>query len=658
MGGKWLIQPELWNIFAQKMCPAEAAPPAARNGGSMLRIVINLGALAGLSAFWAVRFRSSLTETLPAALCSIGIVLYGLAFFQKLHWITAILALCLLLLALLFLREARRRGLRAALRLACGPLRETQFWVIAAAVTAVILLVGYRQVLEWDAYSFWASDIKSLFYRNGFAERQSNVASAYGDYPPNLQLMIWWFLHMCGRFDEGLLFGGYFLYSGLLLFSLTGRLHLKGTVRQVIAGAAAAALLFALPSVVDTSWYRALYVDPVMAILWGCLLCTIALEHRCTEGFWYFKCLVLLAAMTLTKSIGFLWGLYAVVFYLVWHGFGKKQLVRAGGMAAAVAAGCIPWNLYCRLLERTTYLTDSIGPSVGNRVQEILQGTFFSSGNNLAYIKSYIKAFLFESVHRARTWAVDLTPALVMLLVFGVFLMFYRVRWLSRGQFLRLAGFALGVYGLTYCILLCSHLTIFYNESQYLQTANMLTQMTRYGAPMNLGFLLLGAAVCMERLELPPQKGAYARAVLPGLAALTVLLCAGYSTMADCLIAGHDPLNPQRLEKRALFLDSYGDFLEEIAQVPLDGEGQRVLLLYSSAEYNPIVTFFASPVSVQTARYYEGMAPETLWSIVDRAGASWVYVQDGTEAELALLDSILDGCRVQTLYPLSRWRSG
>lgn len=624
-----------------------------------MQLIINLGALIGISMFLAVRFGDSLTQTLPVTLCSIGMVLYILAFFRKLHWITAILAVCLLGLGLLFAVRAGRDGFRQAVKSACRPLREPQFWINAAVLAVVILLVNYRRVLEWDAYNFWGADIKSLFYRNGFAERYSNVASGFGDYPPNTQLMIWWFLHMFGRCDEGLMFGGYFFYSGLLLFSVAGRLRLKRVPHRVIAGLCAAPLLFALPSVADTSWYRALYVDPVMAILWGCLLCGIVLDHACTKGFQYYKCLILLMAVTLTKSVGFLWAVYAVVLFLLWNGAGKKHLRYACGMAAAVAAGYVPWNVYCRLLGRATYLTGNLAPTVGSQARAVLNGTFFSNGYNMAYIKAYIKAFLFESVHRADTVAVDLTPVLVMLLVLLLFFTFRLVRWLPRERFPRLMGFIIGVYGLTYFILLCSHLTIFYTETQYLESANMLTQMTRYGAPMNLGFLILGVSVCMERVEFPERLSGVRRAkvALPGLAALMILLCAGYSTMADCLIEGHDPLNPKRLEQRALFAETYADFLEEASQVPVVGEKQRILLLYSAADYNPIVSFLASPVSVQSAYYGEDITEEALWAMVDRWEASWIYIQDGTQAQLERLDRILSGCRPNTLYAVSQWRS-
>lgn len=621
-----------------------------------MQTVINLGALMGISIFLAVRFHDSLVQTLPVTLCSIGAVLYVLAFFQKLHWITGILAVCLLLLAAVFVRQARRAGLAQALKTACGPLREPQFWINTAALVLVVLLVHYRRVLEWDAYSFWGPDIKSLFYRNGFAGRLSNVSSQFGDYPPNVQLMIWWFLHTFGTFDEGLLFGGSYFYGYALLFSLTDRIRLKHPAQKAAAGLAATAVIFLLPSVADTSWYRTLCVDPLMAILWGCLLCAIVLEHSCSDGFQYYKCLILLSAVTLTKSIGFLWAVFGIVCYLVWNGAGKLQLRRAGGMAAVTAASYLSWSIFCRVMERTTYLTDSLAPSVGSRFQELMQGTFLTSGNNLAFIKSFVKAFLFEPAHRADTWAVDLTPAMVMGVVFLAVLLFYRAGWLPKKQLFRLIVFMLGVYGVIYFVLLCGHLTIFSGELQYLESANMVTTMTRYGSPMNLGFLMLSVGVCLEHLELPmvSRKGWVA---FPLLEALLVVFCAGYPAMADCMIEGHDPLNPQRMERRELFREMYSDFLEQSLQIPLTGERQRVLILYSADECNPAVTFLASPVSVVPLWYGDGgMTEEVFWAAVDRTGASWVYIQDGTADELAQLDGILSGCQPHTLTPLSKWR--
>lgn len=617
-----------------------------------MRIAVSAAAFLGISLFLAIRYRDSLVQTMPATLISIGLVLYGLAFFRRLHWITPILACCLAALCLLLGREMKRRGVRDALRIVCMPLREPQFWINTAVLAAIFVLVGYRQVLEWDAYNFWGADIKSLFYRNGFAERGSNVAASFGDYPPYTQLLIWWVLHIFGRCDEGLMFGGYFLYSAMVLFGTTDRLHLKRFSHKLAAGIGSTALLFALPSVVDTSWYRALYVDPVMGILWGALLCAFALEHTCSEGFHFYKCAVLLMALTLTKTIGFLWAGYAVVFYLVWNGVSKKSLGRGGILAAAAAVVYASWRIYCGLLQRTTYLTGGIVPGVKDRLGEILNGTFFSSGNNLAYIKSYVKAFLFAPAHRASTGAVDLTPVLVVLLILALFSAFRLARWIERRRFVRLLGFGFCIYALTYSVLLSGHLTIFYNETQYLAPENMLTQMTRYGAPMNIGFLVLALAICMDRFRLPEGKRSAGRAaaVIPGLAALAVFLCAGYPTMADCLIRGHDPLNPQRIEKRAVFAESYDEFLTALSQVPVAGENRRVLLLLSSADFNPIVTFLASPISIQTAYYSESVTVESLREMAGRVGASWIYVQDGSPEQIERLEQLIPDFRIHTLY--------
>ena len=41
----------------------------------------------------------------------------------------------------------------------------------------------------WDDYNFWATDVKSIFYRNGFADKYANAAPEFGDYPPGTQMM-------------------------------------------------------------------------------------------------------------------------------------------------------------------------------------------------------------------------------------------------------------------------------------------------------------------------------------------------------------------------------------------------------------------------------------------------------------------------------------
>lgn len=66
----------------------------------------------------------------------------------------------------------------------------------ALLMTAVVTIcVGSKLVSWWDDYNFWATDVKSIYYLDGFAGKYTNVAPEFGDYPPATQMIKWWFLH-------------------------------------------------------------------------------------------------------------------------------------------------------------------------------------------------------------------------------------------------------------------------------------------------------------------------------------------------------------------------------------------------------------------------------------------------------------------------------
>lgn len=613
-----------------------------------MTFILNLLGLGAVSAALSVRFRESLVRTVPVTLCGVGLVLYVLAFFDAMGAITALMGLAALAVAVSWLLRARREG-RAALKAAAGPFMDLQVWINAAAVVAVLLLVNYRLVTEWDALNFWGPDIKSLFYREGFAGPMSNVAPGFGDYPPMTQLIIWWFLNLFGRFDEGLLFGGYFFYTLALLLSVTGALRRSGgPLRRLAVGAACVLLLIALPSVADSSWYRSLYVDPVMGMLFGCLVVEIA-DRGAWSGWRTAKCAVYLACLVLTKSVGILWAVYALVLFALWRGV-RGKLRTAAAMALPAALTFSSWALFCLVMKRSTYLTANIAPSVTDRARELLNGSFFRNERAMGFIRAFVKALLLEPVHRERTLAVDLTPAAVFLAVMGLVLLIYGSGRLDRQGFRKLLVFVPCMYGLTFLILLVSHLTIFYSESQYLESSNMLTQMTRYGGPMSIGMLMWAFAACAggPETEKAPQWGAW----VSGVMAAFVLLCAGYPILGDCFIEGHDDLDPQRYEIRDNLKTAYAALCQELEKVPLKGANRRVLVLVHTAETSPFVTFFASPVSVDFISYDETVDAAAIYDAAERRGAAWIFVQDGEGPALEALEAALPGCRVGELYPL------
>jgi len=597
--------------------------------------ILHLAALFALALFLSLRWDAGLLRTLPAALCLTGLALYVLAFFGRLSWVDALAALLLAALAAAFL--VRRR--------ACAPrllaaLRDGRLWLCLAVLAALLLLVRGRLVLEWDAYNFWGADVRSLYYRDGFAAAYSNAAPAFGDYPPFLQLILWWFLHLAGRCDEGMMFVGYHALGALLLFTAADRPPAGDRLARLSGALACAVLPILLPSVFDSSWYRSLYVDPLMGFLFGALLIAAAREDvRALELSVY------AAALALSKNVGSLWAFAGAVFCLLWHGRQRAPRRAALAMFAAAAAGMVSWRAFCRVMHRSGYLSAAFVPLLRARLAEVRAGAFLASGSNRALLRSFLRAFFSESVHRGRPALLSLTPCAALALLLALLVLLLVLGALPRKKAGRLIGFFLITAALTYGFLLLSHLTVFASEAQYLESANMLTQMTRYTAPLTLGCAMLLFSAAFRA----PADAAAPRRILPAaVTAAAILLFAGYATMADAFVPGFDPLTPQRVARREEFRSAYAALLAQTADLPLDGEHRRVLVLTDASAFNPIVSFLASPASLWQ-EYCPAPSRETLAALLARSGAGWVFVQDGSPEALDAYRALIPDFAVQTV---------
>ena len=186
--------------------------------------VVLLAAFLIIACLLALRFEKQLTAVLPLATCILILILYVLAFFRRLSWIdyfsTAIVVGAVL--RVLFLSGEKKKKLFAQLReLFFAPS------AIAAMVllTGAVLLTGNKIATWWDDLNFWATDVKALYALDGFAAKYTNAASEFGDYPPGIQLLKWWFVHLKpDGFSEGLMFAGYYFGVFVFLTPLLNRL--------------------------------------------------------------------------------------------------------------------------------------------------------------------------------------------------------------------------------------------------------------------------------------------------------------------------------------------------------------------------------------------------------------------------------------------------
>lgn len=162
---------------------------------------------------------------------------------------------------------------------------------IAAMVllTGAVLLTGNKIATWWDDLNFWATDVKALYALDGFAAKYTNAASEFGDYPPGIQLLKWWFVHLKpDGFSEGLMFAGYYFGVFVFLTPLLSRLDEalqtdRRTVKQLFWTVVLVVCLAAFPSMTETFYLGGMCADLVMAVIYGVILMS-CLEDRAVPG--------------------------------------------------------------------------------------------------------------------------------------------------------------------------------------------------------------------------------------------------------------------------------------------------------------------------------------------------------------------------------------
>lgn len=603
----------------------------------------------------AWRYEESLLGVLPTLLCALGLVLYVLAFFGRLSFIDWILTAAGLCSLVFLVRKTAREGRSALVAALRRLLLDPHLWCCVVILAVMCWCVRGDLILEWDGYNFWGPDIKSLYFRDGFAAKYSNPASLFGDYTPMAQLILWWFPHLAGAYGESCLFMGYYIFGALLLFGVADRFRTARRGWNVVLAALSCLCAVVLPGVVCTAWYRAIYVDPLMAMLFGLILSLTVCRSEAHPGFWKARLLVLALCLTLVKSIGILWAALALGFWWLWwrkeRGAWRFALLWGGGIALCR----VSWSVFCRVMERSTALVDSFYDRIGPRLQELADGVFLTSGNNRGYLVSYAKAFFVTPMHRESTIAIDLIPAVLVVLLFLAALLLWKLGFVPKKKLGRLLGFMAATLVIIYLVLLIGQLTMFYTETKYLEPVHAVTLMTRYCAPAHMGLLILlctfvsGQATGAEG-QLPETR----RTVALAAAGALILSCGAWREMYRRF--RYDELDGQRLELRSSFCTQYEDFLSAVKAVPIDEPRARVLLCIYQSKMNPIVMNEASPVSFLhlTLSGDPQKDLEELAAQLEQTHAGYLYVDSCEEGFAEALSALAGGeIRTGVLYPVT-----
>jgi len=578
----------------------------------------------------AYKEKETLTDVIPIVTCLLTLGLYGLAFLGELSWSDyGALAVCIAIVVWI-VRLRQKRQINDLCTYVKEELHKPGVLVGLFVLLLVPILTAGKVITWWDDYNFWATDAKALYYLDGFAEKYQNVAPEFGDYPPGTQMMKWWFMHMSPhRLQEGLIFSGYYFMNLCFLLPLLRFLKKRNLFVMILT----AVVLWLFPTCTEVFGTEGCCADLTMALIYGAFLVAVVDKNGHSSLFYYGRQILYLMVMVLCKNTGFIWVAFGLLFaygYAFYRNRYEEKNIQKQGIDkqkifAAVLVTLLPilteisWLAFCLLNRRVAKLTGAAVQMAtgGMNVPEVKQ----------EMIDAFITAFISYPLHRWKTFAFDLSPLALYLLLLIFVVILFRNKLLEKWQFGFVSVF-LTVSGVVfYSINLISHLTIFAVETQYLEPFGMVSSIERYGSPFTIGGLYLLAYFAMH------AQGQY-RGINKGLMVCLgfVLLTANYECAYQGLVGYRDG-KAGALTERADIVDEQAEqFLDEVG-AGRKNTGKRVLYLRDASDVswvrNTYIGFEAAPVSVMYGNIDASFAEVAdVIRAIDNAHAGYVYADE------------------------------
>lgn len=574
--------------------------------------IVNITAFLICLFYLSYVWEEKLVEVLPVLTCILVFVLYGLAMIRHLSLIDVI-SLAIIASFFIWLIKSNKEKRAGFTKNSLNNMTQASFITAVILIVFVIICTSHRVVAWWDDINFWVTDVKSIYYLDGFASKYGNVSPEFGDYPPAGQLFKWYFLHFSPRaFNEGLAFAGY--YTMNIIFMLPILRHLKG--KNVIMMFFMALSLWFLPSIADTFGYYGFCADLTLACVYGGFLFAVTDDKddsaRQEKGryFYYIRLALYLGVLVLIKSVGFIWAAFGLIFFVLYRMNVKESTKKNSLNAGNIAVFATPlitggsWMLFCFMMRRVTKTTTTA-------VKYITTDEYGLSGYMSDYAKAFLNAFVRLPLHQEKSGLINLTPLAFYICVCLIVILFYRKGLMPKKQGRIVLLFSIISGAVFYGMIFAAHITIFANEIQYLEPLGMIMSIERYGAPFTIGMILFLANIWLENGErMFTKENPVSKSFILGffhkygtylVFVLFVALTAGYENGYYGLIGYRNEVD-SLLEVRAGMIDEDArTFLDKLEAIDV-GYGTRVLYIQRDDEprwmENSYTGMEASPVSV------------------------------------------------------------
>lgn len=489
--------------------------------------VVNILALLLIILALSVKFKKSLIESLPVAVSLMILTLFILAFFRGLFLIDYLSIFIIFFSAVFWIRLPKDKQ-KILSEDIISKLKAPSFWVFTVLMILITLGVSDKLITWWDDYNFWGTDVKAIYYSDGFASKYHNVQPEFGDYPPATQLVKWFFLHMKpDEFDEGLMFAGYYF----MIFSFIAPVLRFFDSKKIYSSVIAGLCMIAFPATIEAFHLDGCCADMCMAVCFGYFLISLyeikdgipgkSEETKSDRLFGLGRCALSLSVMSLCKNTSFIWIFLALIYTLII--ITKDRVKTLLYIFVPVIAVLGSWEGYCLINRRVAkMLVNSL---------KIVTGRMGIPDYRRELVDAFVEAYLKWPLHRYSQGIVNLSPiSLILILVAGFVLLGILGRITKRDTIVFSLFTVITCLTIT-AITFGSHLTLFATEDQYLEPFAMVSSIERYGAPFGIGILMLIINVIFLTAASSSGNNSWKKYCPYAIVALFILLTTDYVSL-------------------------------------------------------------------------------------------------------------------------------
>ena len=619
----------------------------------MLNIVTIIALLSFFTAsiIEMIYFKIEFYETIPTNFCGLCIFLHFLAFVNRLSYIDLI-ELCVIIIGSVIIAKNKDWGKVISI------FRQNGRYIILFCFLIVLVCVGMRNrnIAGWDDFKFWGAQVKALYYRNGYGTKYTNIASTFGDYPMGTLLIEWWFEHLNGLFAESLLYIGQMIYAIIFLMPLIKKLSIN-----LISSIIVIPIIIAFGTAF-TRFGIGLEPDRVMAFAYAGALCSVInIGNNRGNHFYQIQFLLIISSICLMKSIGVVWALAAVIFYIIYDSEkGYTKLCRGSICLLVILLIWGGWTIYCKQFERTAYLTEilksNLKMSVPNQIEHI--------HSHIYILWMYLKVMIFKGMNcsdfypEIYHYGVSLSPvSFIVISTIICVLMARRDKKIKKALW-----FNLTVCLVYACILLYSYFFMFYTELDESRGLHMQNMTSHYYEPAIVGIVVCSIKFFLDlnidnsRIYLTIKKFVINKYVVVAAAVFPIInfpMSYVYSFSDNMDNAYYEVQNSTRIvchEKIRGIVDSIKSGID-------NWENSRVLVCtkqQSEINYLDICLMHYEVSPISTIEYNAKPDIDDLKEIIEMNHCNYIYVDSSYREDKSIFSDIVgDSFEYDVLFSLS-----